>query len=102
MHKCGAEGSAAADYGTDSGFYLRRASFDEVRSVIFKFVNGLMNIRQCCVLLLFLVAQVRPPSFGQFLEGADIQIAIVEIRLKLGHEIHQKTPVLADRVAAQW
>ncbi len=74
-----------------------------MRSVMRQLINGLVHICQCGVLLLFLkaVEHLRLPSFGEFFEGADIQIAIVQIGFQLGHELDQESAILADGVATQ-
>jgi len=66
-------------------------------------VNGLMHIRQCGVFLLLFkgVVDLGSPALGQFFKGADIDVAVVQIRLQLGHVPDQKAPVLANGVAAQ-
>ena len=95
--------SAAHDYGTDWGFYLSRVHAHEVLAVKNQFVDRLVDVGKRRVFLLFLeaTAQVRPPAFDQFLERTDVKIAVMEKSLQPGHVVHQKTPVLADGVAAQ-
>ena len=79
------------------------SELDEMLSVMRQFFNGLVNIGQRCVLLLFFeaVEHLRLPALGKFFEGADIQIAIVQIGFQLGHELDQKSAVLADGIATQ-
>ena len=66
-----------------------------------QFINRLMHVGQRRVELALLecAAHFGLPALRQFLEGADIDIAVVKIRLQLGHVFHQETPVLADGVA---
>ena len=66
--------------------------------------NRFMHIGQCGVLLLLFktVENLGLPSFRQLFKSAYIQIAVVQIRFQLGHELHQESAVLADGVAAQW
>mgnify|MGYP006940264935 CR=1 FL=1 len=79
------------------------SELDEMLSVMRQFINGLVDIGQRRVLLLFFeaVEHLRLPSFGEFFEGADIQIAIVQIGFQLGHELDQESAILADGVATQ-
>ena len=73
-------------------------------SVMRQFFDGLVHISQCRVLLLLLeaVENFRLPAFGEFFEGADVQVAVVQIGFQLGHEFDQKTAVLTDGIAAEW
>ena len=73
----------------------------EVLAVVFQFVNRLMHVSQCGVPLLLLEGcmDLGPPAFGQFLQRADIQVAVVEEGLQLGHVLDQKPPVLPDGIA---
>src|SRR5690606_29747008 len=41
------------------------------------------------------------PVIGQFLDGADVAVAVVQVGLEPGHVTVQETAVLADGVAAQ-
>ncbi len=72
-------------------------------SVMGQFLDGLVHISQRGVLLLFFeaVEHLRLPAFGEFFEGADIHIAIVQLAFQLGHALAQKPAILADGVAAQ-
>ena len=65
-------------------------------------INRFMHIGQGRMALLLLERGIhlRLPSFGKFFEGADIQISIVKPSFEFGHVLDQKTPVLADGVAA--
>ena len=44
--------------------------------------------------------QIGVPTLHQFLNGADIDVAVVEEIVQCGHVFAQKTAILADRVAA--
>ena len=44
--------------------------------------------------------QFRAPAACQLLERAHIQVAVVEVRLQLGHVLDEKAPVLTDGIAA--
>lgn len=72
-------------------------------AVVRQLIDRLVHIGQCRVALLFLEAFVNLglPAAGEFLERAHIQVAVVKVRLQLGHVLDQKAPVLADGVAAQ-
>ncbi len=43
----------------------------------------------------------RVPSFDQFLDGADVDVAVVKKVLQGRHVLHQKTAVLSDGIAAE-
>ena len=64
--------------------------------------DGFVDVSQRLVLavLLYALRHVRLPAFGEFLEGADIQIAVMEIVLEFRHRARHETPVLADGIAA--
>ena len=66
-----------------------------------KFVDGLVHVCQSGMALLLFKRSVnlRFPAFGQLLQGADIQIAVMEPALQLWQVLEQKTPVLPDGVA---
>ena len=68
-----------------------------------QFINRLMHIRQRRVFLLLFEGFVDfwSPAFGEFFEGADVDVAVVEESIQLGHVFDQKPAVLADGVAAQ-
>ena len=68
-----------------------------------QFINRLMHIRQRRVFLLLFEGFVDfwLPAFGEFFEGADVDVAVVEESVQLGHVFDQKPAVLADGVAAQ-
>ncbi len=70
--------------------------------VVAQLGNGFLDIRQGKMLFALLKAlELRLPAEGQFLKGADVDIAVVEIALQLGHEAGKKAAVVPDRVAAK-
>ena len=71
-------------------------------AIIFQLIDGIVNISQR-LMLAFLGetgSELRFPALDQFLQGADIQIAIMEVRLELRHGPGEEAPVLADGVPA--
>ena len=74
-----------------------------MRAVVFQLVNGLMHVGQRGVALFLFETLVHPrrPAFGEFLERAHVEVAIVKKSFQLGHVPGQKASVLADAVAAQ-
>ena len=82
---------------------LKSGLFQEMLSVMHQFINRLMHIRQCRVFLLLFEGFVDfwAPAFGEFFEGADVDVAVMEEGVQFGHVFDQKPPVLADGVAAQ-
>lgn len=68
-----------------------------------QFINRLMHVRQRRVFLLLFKGFVyfRSPAFGEFFEGADVDVAVVEEGVQFRHVFDQKPAVLADGVAAQ-
>ncbi|MEO0028518.1 MAG: hypothetical protein RJB45_559 [Pseudomonadota bacterium] len=62
-----------------------------------------MHVRQSRVLLLFLeaVENFRFPALRELFERAHIQVAVVQIGFQFGHELNQKSAILADGVAAE-
>ncbi len=79
------------------------SGLEEVGAVVDEFVDGLVDIGQGGVgLALFEgIEDLRFPAPGQFLQGADIEIAVMQPGFELGHVLHQKTAILADGVATQ-
>ena len=67
-----------------------------------KLINRFMHIRQRSVALLFFKAVVNLwlPAFGQFLQGADIQVAVVKPSLQFWQVLEQKPSVLPNGVTA--
>jgi hypothetical protein len=55
-------------------------------AVIFQFVDGLPDVTQCEVgFLLFIGGKRGIPPFDQFLDGADIDISVVQKTLESRH-----------------
>ena len=108
MYKNATACSEAFDYRTNPGKHLKRfvgspsVKSEEVVPVVFQLIDGLMHIGQSrMVLLLFECCMHRRfPAFGEFLQGAHIEIAIVKKSFQFGHVLHQEPPVLRNRVAA--
>ena len=66
-------------------------------------INRLMHIRQRGVFLLLFkgFVDIGLPALGEFFEGADVYIAVVEESVQFRHVFDQKPAILADGVAAQ-
>src|SRR5690606_16737420 len=83
--------------------YRLPSKLDEMLAVIFHLFDGFMDVGQR------LVARVLDeppvdfwlPAARQLLQGADIQVAIVEERLEFWHVAHHEAPILPNGVAAQ-
>src|SRR5256885_2190628 len=75
----------------------------QARTVVRQLIDGLVHIGQCGVALGLLEGGIGVglPAPGQFLEGADIDIAVMEEVVELGHVALHEAPVLPDAVAAQ-
>ena len=56
--------------------------------------------RGVCLRLAESPEQLGPPAAGQLLQGADVEVSVVEERLEPGHRRGQEAAVLADAVAA--
>ena len=105
VHICATDCGAVCDYRTElptnAGFPLF-FHFEEVFAIMDQLINGLMHISQRGVLLLLLerAVHLRPPAPGQLLQGADIEIAVMEEGFQFGHVLDQEATVLADRIPA--
>ena len=92
---------AAFDYSTNSGCHLIAES-EEMVAIVFKLINGLVNIGQGGVALLLLERCIHlgPPSPGQLFQSAHIQIPVMKKSLQFRHVLDQKASILPDAVAA--
>ena len=64
-----------------------------------EFGDGLTNVLMGQVVaLLGELGQIRGPTQGQFLEGADVDIAVMKIIFQLRHEAGEKTTIMPDRL----
>ena len=70
--------------------------------IVFQFADGIANIvqRQMGRRLLDTCENVRRPAPGQFLQGADIEIPVMEELLERWHLAGQEPSILANAVAA--
>ena len=70
--------------------------------VVGKFIDRLADVgeRGVAARLAEALQQARRPAPRQFLERADVEVAVVEISLQSRHQPDQEAAVLADRVAA--
>ena len=76
---------------------------EKVVGIVPQLGNGLLDVfqGQMAADLGEAVGDVRGPAFGEFLEGADIKVAVMKIALQLRHEAGKKTPIVAYGVAAE-
>src|SRR4030067_3627709 len=75
---------------------------DEMFAVVFQLLDGFADVIQRLVRVLFhqAIAQARLPALHQFLDGTDVEIAVMKPGFELRHGAREKTPVLTDAVAA--
>src|SRR5690606_27214940 len=94
--------SAAGRMQAPSGA-ARPLHLEKVLAVVLHFFNGFVDVGQRFVAALFLEPLVYRgrPAARQFLQRADIQVAVMEEAFQVGHVGVHETPVLADGVAAQ-
>src|SRR5512145_3188970 len=80
-----------------------RSSNEELRAVVLQFGDRLVDVgeRLVAALLLERLQRLGLPAARQFLERADVDVAVVEERLEPRHPARHEAPVLADRIAAQ-
>src|SRR5699024_7366252 len=67
-------------------------------AVIRQLGDGIANIvhSQMGGILFHAIGNIRCPAFGQFLERADVNMAIMEIGFQLRHVVVQEAAILAD------
>jgi hypothetical protein len=71
-------------------------------AIVFQLADRFANVvhRQMTGGLAKALGHLRRPALREFLQGADIEIAIVEKSLQRRHMPRQKAPILANAVAA--
>src|SRR4030065_147165 len=99
-----ARGSTASPCRNCDGDYLRTyvLNLNEMLAVIFQFLDRFVNIGERGVLafLVHAARDLRLPAFHQLLEGGHVEIAVMKLGFQIGDVAREKTPVLADGVAA--
>ena len=76
--------------------------FKECVAVVLQFGDGVFDVVECQVGAGFFYAgeYVRAPAAGEFFDGGDVEVAVVEVGFEFGHAAHEEAAVLADGVAA--
>ena len=74
------------------------------RTVILKFLDRLEDVVHDAVRLMLIARHFmveRIPAANQLLDRTHIDRAVVKVRLELRHVLHEKPPVLPDRIPAK-
>ncbi|MPM31659.1 hypothetical protein SDC9_78216 [bioreactor metagenome] len=73
-------------------------------AVVAQLLDGLLDVGECAVVPVLgrgVVVGLRVPPPRQLLDRGDVDVAVVDVRLQLGHVLGQEGAVGADRVAGQ-
>src|SRR5437764_1107274 len=91
--------TSAAASGTGAS---RPGRGKQARAIVTQLADRFVDVRmrQMRALLDEALGHRRRPAARQLLQRADVEIAVVEEGLKLGHRAREEAPVLADAVAA--
>src|SRR5207244_9429611 len=93
-----APGFLTASGAAGAGISRREQPPAVVPQLTDRFVD--IGVRQMGPLLEETLGHRRRPAARQLLQRADVEIAVVEEALELGHRAREEAPVLADAVAA--